>query len=177
MTDEKAAPSGWRVEQAMSAWQSARARILAEDAALEIDEAALAVLLGDETGDVDSILARILRASIHAGDMAGIAKERSNAMAERGERYGQREASLRGAAMAIMEAMDRKKFELPDLTATIGKPRSSVEISDEAVIPEGYWKTTRSIDKAALRSDIAAGVVVPGASLEAGLPSFSIRTR
>ena len=177
MTDEKPAPSGWRVEQAMSAWQSARARILADDAALEGDEAALSELLGDETGDVDSILARLLRASVHAGDMADVATERADHMALRAVRYTAREALMRGAAMAIMETMDRKKFELPDLTATVGKPRSSVEISDEAAIPEEYWKTTRSLDKAALRSDIAAGVVVPGAALEAGLPSFSIRTR
>ena len=177
MTDEKPAPSGWRVEQAMSAWQSARARILAEDAALEGDEAALAELLGDEAGDVDSILARLLRAAVHAGDMADSADERSKSMAQRAKRYGERENAMRGAVLAIMEAMDRKKFELPDLTATVGKPRVSINPHDEDAIPDWYWKTTRSLDKAAILADMKQGVIVAGATLEAGLPSLSIRSR
>src|SRR6185295_19516276 len=63
-------PSGYRVEQAMAAWASARARLLSEDSALEHDQAALDELLGDAEGDVEDVLARLLRAARDAKAMA-----------------------------------------------------------------------------------------------------------
>ena len=169
--------SAWKIAQALASWQSARSRLFAEDPDLEQDEAALAELLGEETGDVENVLDRLLRASVHARDMARAAEERAKVIATRGKRYDTRAEVMRGAAFAIMEAIDKKKHELPDLTASIGKPRISVQISDEAAIPDEYWRVVRNVDKAAIRSDIENGVVITGAFLEEGLPSFTVRSR
>ena len=55
-------PSGYRIEQAMSVWESARERLLSGELAQD-DQAALTdELLGAAEGEVDDVLARVLRA-------------------------------------------------------------------------------------------------------------------
>lgn len=169
------APSAWQIEHAVAAWQATRARILAEDETLEGDEAALTALLGEEAGDIDDILARVLRSAIHASDMAKAANARAEATAARASRYSARSDTLKGAAFALMECLGRKKAEYADVSATIGKPRASVAITDETALPEEYWRITRTPNKAAIRDDLKAGVVIEGAILEDGLPSFTIK--
>ena len=71
------------MEVALSAWHAARERLLAEDPALEHDEAMLVELLGPEEGEVEEILARLVRGAVHAESMADAASERIEAMRER----------------------------------------------------------------------------------------------
>jgi hypothetical protein len=96
------APSAYRTEQAVATWQSLRARLLAEDPELATDEAALSDLLGPEEGDVRDILARCLRAAVHAESMEDAAKARAADIAARAKRFGARADSCRGAAFALM---------------------------------------------------------------------------
>src|SRR4051812_42249540 len=109
-------PSGYRIEQAVSVWQSARARLLADDGDLAHDEAALVDLLGTETGDVRNILERLLRATLHAEDMAAVASERAATIKGREARYKSRAQHMRATAFAIMDVIGERKIELPDLT-------------------------------------------------------------
>jgi hypothetical protein len=73
--------------------------------------------------------------------------------------------------------MEWRKREAADFTASVLAPRQSVNITDEAVIPDDYVKVTRTPDKNALMADLTVGVVIPGAELVEGLPSISVRTR
>lgn len=173
------APSGYRIEQALSVWQSARARLLNDDADLAHDEAALADLLGAEAGDVRNILARLLRGAVHAGAMASAAADQVEAMRGRQDRYKRRSESMRGTAFAIMDAIGEVKIELPDITASIRRGAQSATITDEAAVPDIYVEivTTRKIDKAVLLSTLKSGESVPGAVLSNGLASLSIRTK
>ena len=60
------APSAFKTEIALSVWQSARARLLMEDESLEHDQQAIEEILGQETGSVEDILARTVRAAVFA---------------------------------------------------------------------------------------------------------------
>lgn len=64
------APSAWAMEQAMSALMSGRAALLASDPELVADEAALSETLKAETTDVNTLLNRVLLASVEARSLA-----------------------------------------------------------------------------------------------------------
>ena len=105
-------PSGYRVEQAMAAWASARARLLADDSGLDQDEAALTELLGDAEGDVEDVLARLLRAARDAEAMAESAAGLIEDMQARKTRFARRNEAFRATAFAILDALGRSKIEL-----------------------------------------------------------------
>jgi hypothetical protein len=171
--------SGYRIEQALSTWQAARARLLSEDAELAHDEAALQLLLGDAEGDVQSILARLLRGAVHATSMATAAAEQIETMKGRQDRYKRRAENMRATAYAVMEVMNEARVELPDLTASIRKGVQSALITDEEAVPDIYVEvvTTRKIDKQTVLSVLKSGGEVPGAELSNGMPNLAIRTR
>jgi hypothetical protein len=137
----KDAPSGWRINDAMSAWQQARNRILTDDPDAEGDEAALLELLGPEQDDIESILNRLLRAAIHAQDMSEAAGKRAEEIKAREDRYMKRCVALRTAAYGVMDAMGRKKHELPDLTASVKAGSVSVFVINEDLIPDDCKRT------------------------------------
>lgn len=175
--ESRKAPSGFRVEQAISTWQSARARLLQDDAELARDEAALSELLGEETGDVESILARLLRGAVYAEAQAGLAGEQMENLKARQARFKARGQAMRITAFEVMDAIGRAKVELPDLTASIRKGQQSAMIVDEAAIPDIYVEvvTTRKIDRAVILSTLKSGQEVAGAFLSNGLNSLTIR--
>lgn len=171
------APNAYRIEQAMAAWHAARARLLADDADLAGDEAALIALLGPETGEIEDILHRVLRAALHAKDMAEAAEQRIADIQSRRDRYRRRAEQARGTAFAIMDALGIRKAELPDVTATIAAPKAAVVVTDETALPEQFIRTRREPDKAALMVALKGGAEVPGAVLNNGLPSLQLRTK
>lgn len=170
-------PSAWRIETAMATWGAARARLLSDDPDLARDEAALSELLGPEEGDVESILARLLRGAVRAGGMAEAAKGMASDLMDRHDRYSRRAEEMRRTAFAILDATGRRKIELPDLTATIRAGVPALAPIDDAFLPEEYWRVSRVPDKGAIVSAIRAGRDVPGAFMANGLPSLAIRSR
>jgi hypothetical protein len=171
------APSGYRIAQALAAWQSARARLLAEDSALEHDQAALDELLGAESGDVEDVLARLLRAARDAKAMAESTAGLIEDMQARKARFARRNEAFRATAFAVMDALGRTKMELPDITASIRAGQPSVQITDEDAVPDLYVETVRKIDKQTIASVLKSGGEVPGAVLSNSLPSLSLRVR
>lgn len=173
----KSAPSAYRIEQALSAWQSARARLLAEDPALENDEAALIDALGPEEGDIRSILTRLLRGALHARDMQSAAKARKDLIAAREARYKARAESMVRAAFDIMQATGERRFELPDLVASVRLGPQSVFVTSEDELPEMYWHivTERSPDKVLIGKMLKAGQDVPGATLANGAENLVLK--
>ena len=169
--------SAWRVEQAIVAWQSARARLLADDADLAHDEAALTELLGTEDGDVRDILARLLRGARHAKTMADGAAVQIEEMQGRKARYQRRAEAMRATAFAIMDVLGEKKIELSDLTASIRAGQPSVVITNENEVPDIYVHMERKIDKQVIASVLKNGGCVPGAELSNTPPSLTVRVR
>lgn len=173
------APSGYHIEMAMSAWQSARARLLADDADLAHDEAALTALLGHEEGDVREILGRLLHATQHASAMADAADAMLDHLKARRDRYRAREQAMRGTMFAILEAMDERRFELPHGTLSIKAGTSSVVITDEAALSDRFVEvvTTRKPLKAEIKTALNDGEVVDGAMMSNGFPTLTVRSK
>lgn len=141
----------------MSAWQHARNRLLTDEE-IGADEGLLSELLGPETEDVNTILRRLLLASVHAADMATAADARITEIEARRERYKKRAEALRTAAFQVMELIGRRREELPELTATLRAGSLSVFIIDEALVPQQYVreKVERSYDKNAIKAALLA---------------------
>ena len=172
-------PSGYRIESALAAWQSARSRLLAEDPALEHDEAALVDLLGPEEGDVNDVLARLVRGAVHAEAMADAAAERIAAMREREARFKARAQAMRGTAFAVMDAVGLRRLDLEDVTASIRAGQPSVQVTDIDAVPPIYVKevVTRTADKRTLLAVMKDGATVPGCELSNAPPTIALRTR
>jgi hypothetical protein len=170
-------PSGFRIENVMTAWLATRESLLESDPSLEHDEAALTEILGPVQGYAEDILARVLRAKVHAEAMAKAADEQADLIVARKRRYLAREEKMKALAVTIMEIMNLKKVELGDLTASVGKPRLGVHISDLEKVPDIYVEvvTERKPDKATIKSAIEAGHDVPGAELKNGAPFLTIK--
>lgn len=177
MNDIKA-PSAFKIEAAISVWQSVRTRLLNEDGDLAHDEAVLTELLGDAEGDVKEILARVCRAAKHAEAMGDSAKAMVAKLVARQKRYEVRDESMRALAFAMMEALGTRREEWSDMTISVGAGRQGVHISDLDKVPNIYVeiKTQRIPDKATIGADLKAGRDVPGAELRNGAPVLTIRT-
>lgn len=167
-------PSSWKIQQALAVWHSARSRVSDE---IGNDEHELAELLGDGTEDVEEILTQLLRGARRAEAMAGAVADMEADLGIRKARYKKRGQEFRATAFAIMTALERAKFELPDLTASIRAGQPGVRIIDEDAIPDVYTRTERKIDKATILSALKSGLSVEGAELSNGLPTLSMRTK
>ena len=173
MTD---APSPFRLEQAMSALLSARARLLAEDPDIESDERLyLDCLEGQSEGDPFDVLDRVIRAAIHAGSMADAAKRRADEISARAARYARRRDNLRAAAFAALDALGIRKHERPDFVASVRAGTASVQITDGDAVPAAYTRSVKVIDKAAILAALKTGAEVPGAELSNAIPSLALK--
>ena len=171
------APNAWQIEQAMSALMSGRAALIANDPDLAADEAAMSDALRAETEDVFALLHRMLRASVAARSMADAAEEMAANITARRDRYKRRADALRSTVFAAMDALGIPKIELPDITASIAKGKPAAIITDEAALPDEYWRTTRAVNKSAVNDAIKNGVVVPGVEMTNAIPSLQVRTK
>jgi len=164
----------YRLSQALAALHGGITSLRGEDGDLNIDVDAL---LPDEAADVETALLAVLRAAQMADAMADMAATMAANTKDRADRYKRRRDRLRGIAFAAMDALDKKRIEAPDLTASIAKGKPSLLVTDENSIPDEYWRSVRSVDKTAVTEAIKQGVVVPGAEISNGMPSISIRSR
>jgi hypothetical protein len=171
------APSSYRMEQAMSVLLAVRQRLLQDDPDLADDERLFADMLEGESGDAMEVLDRVLRAAVYAKTMAKAAKERAAEIGERAARYERREASLRGAAFAVLDALGLPKRELPDLTASIRAGQPAVVITDETALPEVFVRVKREPDKTLIGAALRAGREVPGAVMNNSMPTLTVRVK
>ncbi len=97
-------------------------------------------------------------------------------MGDRKARFAARAERRRSMAQHLMEAIDQRKLEQPDFTASIRTVPPKVEIDDEAALPDSLCKIIRSPDKAAIKEALAEHPV-PGARMSNGGETLSIRTK
>lgn len=165
------APSAWKIEQAMSALQSARARI-----EQETDEDILGHLFTAEA-DVESLLDGVIRAALENDAMADACKARLEDLAARRKRFEARRDALRAVAFAVLDVTGETKRVRADYTASLGKPRAGIVITDEAAIPDEYARMVRTIDRAAITEDLKQGVVITGAEMANGMAVLTLRSK
>ena len=166
------APSAWRIQQAVSAWHSARARLLEDD-----PDADVGAILGEETEDVREILSRLLSAEQWASAQAKGAASLIADMDARRHRFLRQKEGVRGTMFAILDAVGEAKAVFPHGTISISKGRRAVHITDEAALDDRFVRIEikRTPDKAAILGALCDGEVVEGATLSNSLPTLTIR--
>lgn len=164
------APSAWSVSQAVSAWLSARARLLADDPGADID-----AILGDETEDVREILSRLLSAEQWAAAQREGAETLIANLEERKERFAKQRESVRGTMFAILDATGKAKEVFPHGTISIREGKPAVRITDEAALEDRFVTVKRVPNKAEIATALKDGEVVDGAVLTNSMPTLTIR--
>lgn len=143
---------------------------LAEDDELRAD------MFEGET-DMVPLVTRLLRRKLDADVMASAIKERKADIAERQARYERQSEGYKTLIKSVMIAADLDKLTLPDATISVTKPRTTVEIIDEAALPQGTYTIKKIPDKAAIKRLLEQGEQIPGAVLSLGDESLSVRKK
>ena len=78
----------------------------------------------------------------------------------------------------IMEAAELRKVELPEATISMAKGQSRlVGDCDPSGLADNFCRIKRELDRAAIKSELAAGGQVPGFYLSNAEPYLTIRTK
>ena len=163
--------------QARAVFASLAARMSDDDVNAPDDIAALVEYLGNDAAQPLEILRRVIRAKLDADTMAVAVGERVKVLQDREQRHKRRSDALRQAVFAAMDAMQMASFKDPEFTASISAGRASAIVTDEAEVPDEYWKVSRAVDKAAINEATKLGVVIPGVILTNGVGSLTIRQK
>lgn len=111
--------------------------------------------------------------------LAEAIKAQEDALRVRRERVSMRAEAHKKNLKLILQHAVLQKAERPRATVSIRPGSLSVRIVDEAEIPSQLMreKVTRAPDKAAIKAQIEAGVEVPGAVIERGDDTVSVRVK
>lgn len=151
------------------------ADLIADGDDREIDPGFLDTLDG-ETDALD-IADYLIRGALEADAMAGASKAQMQAQSARTKRFEDRGRAHRRALLDLLGATGLKKLERPQATVSRRAGSIRVEIEDEGSIPTQLMtvKTTTAPDKTAIKAQIEAGEIVPGALLVRGDDSVTLR--
>ena len=141
--------------------------------ALAEDEDLRADMLEGST-DLHAIMERLLDEEREADELVEAAKERMDKIAARRAMFRLRQQSLRDVMMSIMQRADLRKVILPEATISITRRGPAVQILDEELIPEQFFRFKMEVSKTALKEALTAGEEVPGAVLDNGSETIRI---
>lgn len=152
------------------------AKLIEANPDLADDDLLRADMIDGETS-AHRIIERALEQRRDAETMASAIKERERDLAARRARYERKSEAMKALMQSVMGAADLDKLELAEATIFVTSPRTSVGISDLDDLPQGYFKTVRQADKAAIKSALERGEEIPGAFLVLGDEGLTIRTK
>ena len=110
--------------------------------------------------------------------MARMAKERADALRDRGERFKRAAESARNCALAIYEAAGIKKREVVEWTASIRTGTRKVVVTDAGALESRFLRHREpEPDKTAIKAALEAGEIIDGAELSNAGPQLQVRTR
>ena len=159
----------------LAVYQTIRDRIIALEA--DIDEATLADTLEGLT-DIHEVLAAIVRSALFDEALAEGLKGHIQLLQGRLQRLTERGAERRRIARDAMVEVDIRKIAAPDFTVSVRAGSPSLQVVDEAVIPEPYWEAREPrLNRAELLADLKRGLDVPGSLLSNPEPVLSVRVR
>lgn len=129
----------------------------------------------DGETDIAHMIDHLLRDRMEARALAQAIKSENDALSLRRKRMEAREQAADKALLLILEATGEKKVVRPLATVSRRLGALSVEITDEAAVPSQLCKTVVTPDKVAIKAQLQAGEIVPGAALVRGADSVSVR--
>ena len=141
------------------------------------DQIALADMIEGQTDIfplVETILARIQ--DVEA--MAEATTIQQSNLQNRKKRFEKQAEDLRAVLLEVMTAAGSRYLELPSATLSVTPTPQNIEITDESQIPSDYWKRADpKLDRTALKAALKEGTAVPGACLDNGGETLTIRGR
>lgn len=140
---------------------------------LKAAEQELGDVLSESAAKRDAVAYYIRHETLEADGLAAIAKEFS----DRAKVHMNRASRTREMVLKIMQATGRGELSGDAFRFKLARNPSSVEIVDEAAIPELYTHTQRVVEKAAISKALKSGVEVPGATLVEGKERVDIKAR
>lgn len=160
----------------IAAFKTQWADLLAAYPELADDEDLRADVLEGET-DAHRLVSMMVRRRREAQALASAGKEIRSDQSERIARFERQADGYAALIKTVMQAADLQKIVLPEATVSITKPRTKVEISDLAAIPQGYAKFEKRADKDAIKAALEAGAQIPGAALVLSEDGLLVRTK
>ncbi len=143
----------------------------------DVDEETLRDTLEGMTNLTD-MLAEVLRSQLDDQDLVAALKVRIGDMQVRSGRIEERARRKRELVTSVMERADLKKLMEPDFTVSLRPTRAPLEVVDEDLVPEAFWKPQApKLDRQGLISALAAGRDIPGAILGNPPMTISVRTQ
>ena len=142
---------------------------LAEDEALRVD------MIEGET-DAFKVLSKLVQ---QLGETKALVEGLTNYQQElitRAHRFDRRFIAIRSLIFRLMTIANIRKAQLPEATLSIKASPRKVIVTDEKLIPEGFWRVHREIDKAGISTALKNNMNVPGAELSNSEDTLSIRT-
>jgi phosphoenolpyruvate-protein kinase (PTS system EI component) len=136
----------------------------------------LAILSDDEL-KIEDVLRRLVRGVQEAEAFSDAIDDRIKQLQARKSRYENRKTSMRQALFGIMDASEKQKWTDPEFTISIGKPRTSYIVTDEKLLPDEYFRVTKTPDKGKITDDAKQGVIIPGVEETNGMPTMTIRSK
>ena len=161
-----------RLHQALFALRGGVHRLMEADPEAEVS---IPDDLPEELAAVREAIVGVARRAREAESLRDAAHKMVAGITARAARFDVQAHTMRLAVCAALDALDEKKLVAPDFTLTLRAGVASVVVTDETKIPEQFWKSVRTLDKAALRDELKEGVVVPGAELSNGATTLMIR--
>jgi len=142
------------------------------------DQETLLDTLDGQTDALDVLDALVIeRAKASAAEDA--AKGVASMFNDRAKRQAEKQASLSRMMGKVLDAIGETKIQRPIGTISRTKARQSLEVYDEAEIPSQLMRTKITIepDTAAIKAQLEAGVIVPGAQFKTGEPGITVRIK
>jgi hypothetical protein len=131
--------------------------------------------------NLDEMIIRTIRSNEDDEALVLGLSARLDEMSERQARLKQRIATKRELVASVMERADLKKIVAPDFTLSLSKRARSVVITDEDEIPAAFKVAPEPPaprpDKKAIKEALEGGTTVPGAHLNNGGVSLTVRKK
>ncbi len=128
--------------------------------------------------NLTDMLAEVLRSALEDQAFVAALRGRLGDMQARLIRIEERARKKRKLVCSVMERADVRKVTEPDFTVSLRPSRAPLVLTDEEVIPEGYWKAQApKLDRQGLLAALSAGRDVPGALLGNAPMTISVRTK
>jgi len=150
--------------------------------------AALAAHIRDEFPGDDELLADMLEAETEAADwldrlidheaedeaMMEAISLRIKDLQDRKARVGRRKEPRRALMMALLDAAGLSKWERPLATVSIGAKSPKPIVTNEAALPNAFWRVKCEPDMTAIRK---AETLPPGCEMDNGGRTLTLRTK
>ncbi len=161
------------IEQARSAAEALRAEYPGIEDDLPLWDASL-----DSLTDAPQLADWLVNRALDREQMARMAKERADALRDRGERFKRAAESARRCALSIYEAAGIKLREQVEWTASVRVGTQKVIVTDANALESRFLRSREpEPDKNAIKAALEAGEFIDGAELSNAGPQLQVRTR